>query len=76
MVGFRYFTRKCAQGLGITGWVRNLSDGRVEAVVEGHRCQISQLLALLREGPPGARVTQIEEQEAPLMGRKDFSIMD
>ena len=65
-VGFRYFTQRTAAELGLTGWVRNLRDGRVEAVAEGERANLEQLLAAIRRGPPSSRVadTQVAWSEA------------
>jgi acylphosphatase len=59
-VSFRGYTRKCARGLGLTGWVRNLYDGRVEAVVEGPKDDIDALIGMVRTGPPAARVEDVE----------------
>ncbi len=60
-VGYRYFTVYQAQRIGgITGYVRNLRDGNVEVVAEGEREKLEQLLAQLRKGPTGARVTDVE----------------
>ena len=56
-VFFRDHTRKCAASLQLLGWVRNLPDGRVEAVVEGEKEQIDALISRVREGPPLASVT-------------------
>ena len=47
-VGFRYTTLSFAQALNLTGWVKNLSDGRVEAVVEGPREKIDELFVKLK----------------------------
>lgn len=58
-VGFRWFTMKHARHLSVQGWVRNLADGRVELVAEGSREQLEQLLARVREGPPGSRVRNV-----------------
>lgn len=44
----------------VTGWVRNLRDGRVEAVFEGEKDNVEKLIEFCREGPPGARVTKVE----------------
>ncbi|MBK6767237.1 MAG: acylphosphatase [bacterium] len=55
-VGFRYFVFERAQSLGVTGWVRNLRDGRVEAEVEGKDDQVNMLLDIMREGPTFAHV--------------------
>ena len=65
-VGFRNFTRRTAQTLGLTGWVKNLKDGRVEAIVEGPSGQVDQLLMKVRRGPRRARVTRVAiEEEQP-----------
>ncbi len=58
-VFFRDYTRRWALSLGLTGWVKNLWDGRVEVVAEGEEEGIQALLARLREGPPGARVDNV-----------------
>lgn len=50
-VGFRFFTETAARNLGLTGWVRNLSDGRVEAVIEGPSDKVAALLDQMRKGP-------------------------
>ena len=55
-VFFRDHTRRWALSLGLTGWVRNMEDGRVEVTAEGEKSQIESLLRLLREGPPLSRV--------------------
>jgi len=48
-VGFRYTTQRIASGLNLSGWARNLSDGRVEILVEGSKRKIEQLIAELQE---------------------------
>ncbi|MDD8015004.1 MAG: acylphosphatase [Acidobacteriota bacterium] len=58
-VAFRFFTEKWASSLGLTGWVRNLFDGRVEIVAEGGREEISRFLEFLREGPRHAHVEDV-----------------
>jgi acylphosphatase len=55
-VGFRYSTEEVANRLGLHGWVRNLSDGRVELEAEGDRPALERLLEFLRAGPRLARV--------------------
>jgi acylphosphatase len=60
-VGFRYFVREHARGLGIRGWVRNRSDGSVEVQAEGDRASLHQLRELLSEGPIGARVARVDD---------------
>ena len=49
-----------AQRLGLTGWVMNRPDGSVEAVAEGWQAKIEELIAWCRQGPQGARVSQVE----------------
>jgi len=60
MVGFRSFTARHASALSLTGYVRNLNDGRVEVVVEGDENRVDDLISLLREGPSMARVTDVK----------------
>lgn len=65
-VGFRWWTRTRALELGLTGWARNLADGRVEVVAEGPREQCERLLKLLSgPGAPGRVDAVTEEYEAP-----------
>ncbi len=59
-VFFRDFARRWASNLGLTGWVKNLWDGRVEVVAEGEQEKIESLLARLKEGPPAARVDKVD----------------
>ena len=59
-VYFRDSARALARQLGVTGWVRNLRDGRVEALCEGEESAVCRLIEWFHEGPPGARVSQVE----------------
>jgi len=59
-VSFRYYTLNRARELGLTGYVRNRGDGSVEAVAEGVRIDLDQLLSFLRSGPRGAFVAEVE----------------
>ncbi len=60
-VGFRDYARTRARSLGLTGYVRNLSDGRsVEVVAEGARHDLERLADYLHRGPSGAHVTAVE----------------
>jgi len=59
-VSFRYYALQEALRAGVTGWVRNLPDGRVEAVIEGDEAAVDRMLAWCREGPRSARVDQLE----------------
>lgn len=58
-VGYRWSCQRAAQGIGVTGWVRNLPDGRVEAVAQGTREQVEQLIKWCYRGPEEARVSDI-----------------
>ncbi len=60
-VWFRQSTVNAVAGLGLTGYIRNLPDGRVEAVAEGTRPALQALLEACRRGPPAARVAGVEE---------------
>ncbi len=62
-VGFRWFTRDAADARGITGWVRNLRDGSVEAELHGADAAVDSVLGALRSGPPLSRVDDISVQE-------------
>ena len=74
-VGFRYFTREVAVREGVTGWVRNLADGRVEARVEGEREAVTRVERALRNGPRGARVDEVfVDEEDPAMVHRTFTI--
>ncbi len=58
-VNFRYFTRRTAREHNLTGWVRNLPNGDVEAVFEGRESEIRKVLDWCRSGPSAARVDEI-----------------
>ncbi len=57
---FRREVTDLARRLGITGWVRNLKDGRVEAIAEGDKNRVDQLIRFCHSGPPAARVRHVE----------------
>ena len=65
-VWFRDSTCRRARELGVGGWVRNLADGRVEATFEGEADPVSQALDFVRQGPPQARVENVEVSETPI----------
>ncbi|AFZ15969.1 acylphosphatase [Allocoleopsis franciscana] len=72
-VGYRYSTMDEAARLGVKGWVRNVPDGRVEAVFEGSRNTVETLIRWCHQGPTAARVKEVEvEYEKPegLLGFK------
>lgn len=74
-VGFRAFTRREAKNLNLSGWVKNLADGRVEAVICGEKSKVEELLKLLKDGPRLARVDEMEvSTEAYKDEFKDFTI--
>jgi len=64
-VGFRYFTQAAASHAGVTGWVRNLPDGRVEAAAEGEAAAMTAFETQLRQGPPGSRVDRVDVADTP-----------
>ena len=59
-VSFRYWTIRKAEEFTVTGWIRNLSDGRVEAVFEGERNSVVKMVEICRRGPSGAVVRDLE----------------
>ena len=61
-VGFRYSVRMCATGFEVTGWVRNLEDGRVELVAEGARAELDEFLEAIRQSEVGRFVRQEQTQ--------------
>ena len=74
-VFFRANMQRVARSLDLAGWVRNLPDGRVEAVVEGAENNMAAMLDWCRQGPPYAVVRQVEVTEEPYSGDyRDFSI--
>ncbi|MEA3281591.1 MAG: acylphosphatase [Euryarchaeota archaeon] len=62
-VGFRYFTVRCANDLGLCGWVRNLPDGSVETAIQGADEKIEEMIGLLKQGPGAANVSGLEMEE-------------
>jgi acylphosphatase len=70
-VGYRYFAMDAAEQLGVSGYVRNLADGRVEAYAIGTLPQLRQFACELRRGPRFASVDVVSESEAEILA--DFS---
>lgn len=68
-VGFRYFVLEAAEDARLGGWVRNLRDGRVEALVEGEAHAVERFEQKIRSGPPAARVDNVEVEEREPSGR-------
>src|SRR5437667_12246889 len=75
-VGFRWFVEREAHILGISGWVRNNSDGSVEVLAQGTREQLMGLLPRLREGPGAARVEDVEELDSKPVSALDTFRLD
>ena len=73
-VGYRYGARIEAQRLGVAGWIRNRSDGAVEAEIEGEARSVDAMLAWLDDGPPGADVTSISTADLEPTGERGFRI--
>jgi acylphosphatase len=67
-VGFRAFVQKEAVALGVQGWVKNLADGRVEAVAEGFREKVDALLEKMKKGPAAAQVEKVDVAEEATTG--------
>ncbi len=75
-VFFRSETAEHARRLGITGWVRNLSDGRVEALFEGEKEHVEEEVDFCRRGPRGASVQNVEIEWEDWRGEyTDFKVM-
>jgi len=74
-VGFRWFVLRRAKSLELTGWVRNLPDGSVEVWAEGGRDALDSLEILLKDGPPGSHVSELQSRSTVASGRfTDFDI--
>jgi acylphosphatase len=75
-VFFRAYTRETALALKLTGWVRNLPDGRVETVFEGEDTNVQSMLEWCKKGPPHATVNELEASEQTYTGEfRDFRII-
>ena len=74
-VGYRWSCQRAAKGIGVTGWVRNLPDGRVEVVAQGTKEQVEQLIQWCYRGPEEARVSDIAVADEETAGDfQDFGI--
>ncbi|NPA48570.1 MAG: acylphosphatase [Thermodesulfobacteria bacterium] len=74
-VWFRAHTKEEADRLGVKGWVRNLPDGRVEAVFEGDEEAVDEMVRWCHKGSPQSRVEKVEVIEEPYQGEfEDFRI--
>lgn len=70
-VFFRQSTQQVAQNFGLSGWVRNTEDGRVEILVEGEKEKIEKLIEWLHKGPPLARVEKVQSNWEEFKGEFD-----
>lgn len=73
-VGFRYFAQHYATALGLSGWVRNLDDGRVEVYAAGPDSKLKELAAALHKGPRMADVRHVEELEEAVQNLSGFAV--
>ncbi len=71
-VGFRAFVKYHARKLALDGFVRNRTDGTVEALITGHAAQVERLIALCHTGPTTAAVERVDISEAPAGAEKGF----
>ena len=72
-VGYRAWALDRARRLGLRGWVRNRADGSVEALVTGDQDAVAAMIGACREGPYGAKVTEVAVSEAEDDGSTGFS---
>ncbi|MCK0115698.1 acylphosphatase [Isoptericola sp. CG 20/1183] len=73
-VGFRAAAEHAARDAGVAGFVRNRTDGTLEAALEGERADVDRVLELLRTGPDGAHVTGVEVEQVPLRDERSFAV--
>jgi acylphosphatase len=74
-VGFRFFATRVARRLKLKGWIQNMRDGSVEALVEGEKKDIDRWLEELKEGPRYAEVTHIDQDVKDFTGKlPDFDV--
>ena len=75
-VGYRFFTQNAARKFGVVGWVKNLSDGRVEAEIQADPQILEVMLKELNRGPSFGKVTDLLKHEIPVeVAEKDFQIL-
>ena len=73
-VWFRESCRREAQAAGVRGWVRNLSDGRVEAELEGDAAAVDRIVGWCRSGPPRAEVIDVQIETLAPAGHRSFTV--
>jgi acylphosphatase len=69
-VGFRYFCMEQAEGLGLTGYARNQTDGTVEVEAQGAEDKLEEFIRALHEGPRLAQITEIQREDRPAVSRE------
>lgn len=75
-VGFRFSTIQIARELGLTGWVRNTEDGKVEIIAEGEKEKLENLVMWARKGPPLAQVEKVNVEWQEATGEfRDFDVI-
>ena len=73
-VFFRAWMQEQANALGVTGWVRNCPDGRVDSHIEGEEAAVLQLIERLRRGPPAARVEDVHLWDVEIFDFDGFEV--
>ena len=74
-VGFRRYIKSRAEGLNLTGWVKNLPDGRVEAILQGRIQDIDEMVLLCKKGPFLAEVKSLKTEKLPDQKLYSFDII-
>lgn len=74
-VGFRDWLRRQADAANVSGWVKNTSAGKVEAVLAGERNAVRRLVEMCKVGPPAARVVEVETRRAKDPDSTGFKIL-
>lgn len=73
-VAFRWTTLQRAEQFRVTGWVRNETDGSVQAHLEGSPDAVANLIAWMRHGPSGASVESLDERQTKVVGYRKFDV--
>ena len=74
-VGYRYWTERAAAELGLSGWVRNLGDGSVEAVFSGAPAQVEAMIQRCRQGPRSAVVGSVSVEDQAASPSRGFRVL-
>ena len=73
-VSFRYYAKDAANQANVSGWVKNLPDGRVEVVLEGEDSAVQDVLAFIKKAPTGSRVRNVTIKSEKPVGEHGFDI--